>query len=282
MLDGPGVEMRTADGVYLDRHAGGLRLPDHRDLATRGRLQPIPRAAALAFPRAPNGLHAGQSAARAPATRVSMLALDICDWLINNMSVSTAKIRQRSTAEERREAVIEAAIAEFGEHGYHAGATGAIAKRAGISQPYIYALFPDKETLFLACYRRGCDRIRHAFAEAARGAEQGQDRITAMGSAYVELLQSRRELMIQLQAFAAASDPSLRPAIRESFLDVMGDIRRLVGGDRDDAAQFTARGMLLNILTALEVPADFWPTPLAEGRAWTFAWTSTADPAERE
>jgi AcrR family transcriptional regulator len=189
--------------------------------------------------------------------------------LINNVSVSTTRSRQRSTAEERREAVIEAAIDEFGEHGYHAASTGAIAKRAGISQPYIYALFPDKETLFLACYRRGCERIRHAFAEAARGTEPGEARVGAMAAAYVDLLQSRRELMLQLQAFATASVPTLRPAIRRSFIDVMGDIRRLLGGDTDEAAVFTARGMLLNILTALEVPEGFWPTPLAEGEVET-------------
>jgi AcrR family transcriptional regulator len=185
------------------------------------------------------------------------------------MRVSVTKTRQRSTAEERREAVIEAAIDEFGEHGYQAASTGAIAKRAGISQPYIYALFPDKQTLFLACYRRGCERIRHAFVAAARGTEPGEARVSAMGAAYVELLQTRRELMLQLQAFAAASVPSLRPAIRQSFIDVMGDIRRLLGGDADEAALFTARGMLLNVLTALEVPADLWPTPLAAGEAGT-------------
>jgi AcrR family transcriptional regulator len=185
--------------------------------------------------------------------------------LINNELMSTSETRQRSTAEERREAVIEAAIAEFGEHGYNAASTAAIAKRAGISQPYIYALFPDKETLFLACYRRGCERIRHAFVEAARGTELGDARIRALGGAYVDLLQSRRELLLQLQAFAAAGDPTLRPTIRECFVDVLSDVRRLLGGDVDEAARFMARGMLLNILTALEVPDEFWPQPLVQG-----------------
>jgi AcrR family transcriptional regulator len=185
--------------------------------------------------------------------------------------VSTTRTRQRSTAEERRDAVIEAAIAEFGEHGYHATSTAAIAKRAGISQPYIYALFPDKETLFLACYRRGCERIRHAFAEAARGTEPGDARTAAMGTAYFDLLQSRRELMLQLQGFAAASDPVLRPAIREGFVDVMNDVRRLLGGDANEAALFTRRGMLINILTALEVPDELWPEPLAQDVAETAA-----------
>jgi AcrR family transcriptional regulator len=194
--------------------------------------------------------------------------------------MSTVRTRKRGTAEERREAVVEAAIDEFGEHGYHAGSTGAIARRAGISQPYIYALFPDKETLFLACYRRGCERIRRTFSDAARGTAPGEERVKAMGSAYVELLQSRRELMVQLQAFAAAGDPTLRPAIRECFLDVMSEIRRLLGGDLDSAAQFMARGMLLNILTALEAPDSFWPPPLADGAAAPRA-TPTAATAKR-
>jgi AcrR family transcriptional regulator len=185
--------------------------------------------------------------------------------------VNATRTHQRSTAEERREAVIEAAIAEFGAHGYHAASTAAIAKRAGISQPYIYALFPDKQALFLACYRRGCERIRHAFAEAARGTEPGEARIGAMGAAYLELLQSPRELRLQLQAFAAAGDPTLRPAIREGFVDVMNDIRRLLGGDAEGAALFMARGMLLNILTAIEVPDEFWRQPLAAGAAETAA-----------
>jgi AcrR family transcriptional regulator len=159
--------------------------------------------------------------------------------------------------------VLEAAIAEFAEHGYHAASTAAIARRAGISQPYIYALFADKQALFLACYRRGCEHIRRAFAEAARGTRPGQERINAMGRAYYEL-QGRRELMLQLQAFAAAGEAGLRPAIRDAFLDVTDDIRRQLG-DGDAAAMFTLRGMLLNVLTALEVPDEYSPAPLAEG-----------------
>jgi len=61
---------------------------------------------------------------------------------------------------------------------------------------------------------------------------------------------------------------------------VMSEIRRLLGGDRDTAAQFMARGMLLNILTALEAPDSFWPTPLADSTAAAVAQTSTAGAAK--
>jgi AcrR family transcriptional regulator len=209
-----------------------------------------------------------------PRRAILDLPLDICDWLINNVCVSTSEAKRsgeerttgrRSTAEARREAVIDAATTEFAEHGYHAASTAAIAKRAGISQPYIYALFSDKETLFLACHRRVCEHIREAFAEAAKGTEPGDERISAMGAAYYELLQGRRELLLQLQAFAAAGEPKLRAEIRRGFVDVLEDVRRLCG-ERDEAGRFVATGMFLNVLTALDVPDDYWPAPLAEGR----------------
>ena len=56
--------------------------------------------------------------------------------------MSTATRRRPATgtrfsAEERREQVVAAAITEFAEQGYQAASTSAIARRAGISQPYI-------------------------------------------------------------------------------------------------------------------------------------------------
>jgi AcrR family transcriptional regulator len=154
-------------------------------------------------------------------------------------------------------------MSEFARHGYHAASTSAIAKRAGISQPYIYALFPDKEALFLACYRRACEDIRAAFTEAARGTKAGEERLHAMGQAYHDLLGRRDQLLVQLQAFATAGDGKLRKEIRDGFVEVMDDIRRIAGGAREEAADFVATGMLLNILTALEVPEDYWTWPVA-------------------
>ena len=69
---------------------------------------------------------------------------------------STSPTAARSSSEERREQVIDAAVREFAEHGFHATSTTAIAKRAGISQPYIYALFPNKHELFLAAHPTCC------------------------------------------------------------------------------------------------------------------------------
>src|SRR3954469_21824890 len=105
----------------------------------------------------------------------------------------------RRTAEERREAVLEAAIKEFGEHGYHAARTAGIAARAGISQPYIYALFPNKRELFLAANKIVTDRMRDAFTEAAKGGGTPDERLGRMGMAYYEFLTDRDNLLMQMQ-----------------------------------------------------------------------------------
>ena len=53
-------------------------------------------------------------------------------------------------AAERRELVLEAAMAEFAVHGLAGTSTEEVARRAGISQPYLFRLFPTKKALFLA------------------------------------------------------------------------------------------------------------------------------------
>ena len=165
----------------------------------------------------------------------------------------------RSTSEERREQVIAAAVKEFAAHGFHAASTGAIAKRAGISQPYIYALFPNKHELFLAVHRHVIDRIRRAFLEAARGGATPEERLSSMGLAYGELLAHRDEILVQMQAHAAAGDPTLREPVRQEFLRLREDIRRMSGASEEQVTEFLAMGMLLNVAAALELPDECLP-----------------------
>jgi AcrR family transcriptional regulator len=165
----------------------------------------------------------------------------------------------RSTSEERREQVIDAAVKEFAAHGFHATSTTSIAKRAGISQPYIYALFPNKHELFLAVHRHVVDRIRRAFLEAARGGATPEERLTSMGHAYVRLLADRDEILAQMQAHAAAGDPELREPVREEFVRLTEDVRRMSGASEEQVVAFMSKGMLLNVLAALELQDDFIP-----------------------
>src|SRR5437879_8394750 len=84
--------------------------------------------------------------------------------------------RQLSDADHRREAVLVAARVEFAEWGYHAATTAAIAKRADISQSYIYALFPSKKDLFIACHRWNHQQIMSIIDSAAEAMHPMQAR----------------------------------------------------------------------------------------------------------
>jgi AcrR family transcriptional regulator len=165
----------------------------------------------------------------------------------------------RISSEERREQLVDAAVKEFAAHGFHAASTTSIAKRAGISQPYVYALFPNKHELFLAANERVVERIRGAFAEAARGLETPEERLHAMGQAYIALLDDRDEIMFQHQANAAAGDPALREPVRREFMRLFDDVSRLSGAPMDSVRDFMATGMLLNVIAALDLPNRYCP-----------------------
>jgi AcrR family transcriptional regulator len=162
---------------------------------------------------------------------------------------------RRLSAEERRDQVVEAAVAEFGERGYHAASTAGIAKRAGISQPYIYALFADKHELFLAVHDRVVDRIRAAFLEAARGTSTPEEALHAMGMAYRPLMEDPRYLSAHLQCFAAAAgDPELRKHVGARFRRMVHDVARISGADEEAVAGFISCGMYINIALAIGEP----------------------------
>src|SRR3954463_15878849 len=114
--------------------------------------------------------------------------------------------RTLSTAEERRESILEAAQGVFAARGLHGTPTTEIAKAAGISQAYLFRLFPTKSELYVAAVGRCYERLRDAMRAAAEdeGAE-GETALERMGNAYAGLMQDRTTLRATLQAFAAAS-----------------------------------------------------------------------------
>ena len=174
---------------------------------------------------------------------------------------------RRSTADERRAEVVEAAIGQFARRGYHATRTADIARAAGVSQPYLYALFPDKRALFLACYDRAVERIRETLVQARQEAAEGEDLEARLGRAYQHMIRSRPDqLLFQLQAHAAAADPEIRPAVREGFISLVDESVRLHGTSRQVVLGYIARALLYNIGLALELPDGYRPEDSEESR----------------
>jgi AcrR family transcriptional regulator len=164
----------------------------------------------------------------------------------------------RQTAEMRREAVLEAAATEFSRKGMHGASTDAIAKAAGISQPYLFRLFGTKKELYLAATRLKMEETYQAFEQASRG-KTGQEALLAMGGAYRQLIEDRERLQLMLQCFAAAEDPEIREDLRRVWRDLVELVERVDGGTPEEISTFFARGMLLNVLNAMRLFED--PTP---------------------
>jgi AcrR family transcriptional regulator len=165
---------------------------------------------------------------------------------------------KRLSAHERRDEVFEAAIGEFARGGYQATRTADIARAAGVSQPYLYALFPDKKALFLACYARAVERSRSTRVEAREAAADGENLDERLGQAYRELIRSRPDqLLFQLQAHAAAADPEIRAAVREGFVSLVDESVRLHGVSRQVVLGYIARALFTNVAFALELPVGY-------------------------
>ena len=171
---------------------------------------------------------------------------------------STTAVRSgRMTADERRDAIIAAGVAEFATGGLVGASTDAIAHRAGVSQPYVFQLFGTKKDLFIAVVRRCFERTRLVFEDAARTFVLGSNPVCetaldAMGQAYMDLLTDRTLLLLQLQAYAACSDPDVRDAVREEFARLHQRVAEISGASMQDVHRFFAEGMLLNIAAAVE------------------------------
>ncbi|MGY0492398.1 TetR/AcrR family transcriptional regulator [Streptomyces sp. WG-D5] len=168
----------------------------------------------------------------------------------------------RMSAEERRESVVRAAMVEFARGGYKGTSTEAIAKRVGVSQPYLFRLFPGKEAIFLAASRRSCDRTIEVFRQAAEGLE-GQEALHAMGAAYQALIADDPDvLLMQMQMYVAvasaeaAGDREFGETLRAGWMEMYDTVQVALGPDVDETTQFLAYGMLVNVLVSMGFRAD--------------------------
>jgi AcrR family transcriptional regulator len=171
------------------------------------------------------------------------------------MATSTKTSRRRlSTAAERHEAALQAASRVFADRGYHGTPTMEIAREAGISQAYLFRLFPTKAALFAAVCERCLERLHDAFAEAARAAKAAGEPVQpAMGAAYGELIQDREILLNQLHAHAAAaSDPAIREVMRRGWARLYALVSEASGAPPEEVRRFFATGMLMNVMVALD------------------------------
>jgi AcrR family transcriptional regulator len=174
-------------------------------------------------------------------------------------STPQTKSRQRVPASERRAALIDAAVHEFAQTGFHGTPVDRIARRVGVAQPYVFSLFGSKRELFLAAVERAHVDVTELMTRAHDGfdpaiAVEGTDSLTAMGNAYVQMLSTNRDnLMIQLQSYAACDDDVIRDRVRSLYARLVRHVEALSGADQERIDDFFRYGMWLNVTAAMGV-----------------------------
>ena len=172
------------------------------------------------------------------------------------------EIATRMRSEDRRELILDAATAVFGERGYFGATTDAVAKAAGVSQPYVVRMFGTKEALFLEVLERALDTLMKTFERALTDTSPLPAGLVdtpslRIGRAYADLLIDRGLLLSLMQSFMLGADPVIGPVARAGFIRVYTFLREEAGMSPLDADVFLAHGMMMNTMVGLRM-ADLY------------------------
>lgn len=165
----------------------------------------------------------------------------------------------RMNADDRRELVLRAATRAFARGGFHGTTTDAVAREAGVSQPYVVRIFGTKLELFLEVFARSSDQIRKVFdavlTEArAQGSEPDGDEVwERLGLAYAGLLADRDFLQVLMHGFSAGSVPEIGAQARAGMGRIYATLMT-TGCEPERAKDFIAQGMLLNVMMSMHAP----------------------------
>jgi AcrR family transcriptional regulator len=176
-------------------------------------------------------------------------------------------VTERKSKETRREEILDAAVGVFADHGLHGASTEEIARRAGISQPYVFRLFGTKKQLFIATVER-CLRGTLEMMHTASAGLNGEAALQAIGEAYGARLRiDPTYLRSQMQAYAACDDPEIREVVRRGYGDLVEYVERVSGLPSERVSHFFAKGMLLNVMASMELleATEGWAERLIEG-----------------
>jgi AcrR family transcriptional regulator len=193
--------------------------------------------------------------------------------------------RKRLSAEDRRTAILDAALEVFSRRGYNGASIDEIATAAGISKALIYEHFPSKKDLHVSLLERHVQDIFVRLAQTADTKDPGEVRLRNGVNAFFEWAETNRDAFrlifrdtfetevagvldrLQNQATGAiaalmASEPALQAA----------------GGDDADLA-LAIEAMAQQLSGGVQSLAIWWQQHPDIERAWLvdrvmdYAWT---------
>lgn len=138
--------------------------------------------------------------------------------------------------EEARKAILEAAAHRFAELGYENTRISDICKDVGITAPLLYAHFPSKRHLFIACFRVYLEWLFPEVAGSIKNLTDSAARsVWRLWAGY-----ARQALSPDLQALARVEaihpESELRPLVRDTYEQMLADPIKELAAERKSGA----------------------------------------------
>jgi AcrR family transcriptional regulator len=173
--------------------------------------------------------------------------------------------RRRLTGEERRAAILDSALAVFGERGYHASSIDDIARAGGTSKALIYEHFDSKQELYAELLDQHAGELFKRLAAAiAEAGMAGSARLAAGLDAFYGFVEEHRVAWRML--FREANDPEMVTALERIVAEVTRVVAALIAEDpgsrsayRDGPAREQGIEMLAQMLVGtVQSLANWW------------------------
>ncbi|MCJ8007050.1 TetR/AcrR family transcriptional regulator [Lederbergia wuyishanensis] len=158
--------------------------------------------------------------------------------------------------EDKKELILDNAVGIFAENGYYKATTALIAKAAGVTQPYVFHFFKNKEELFIAVIDRASKRIYEAFSGVDAPADQLMD---TMGHEFMKMMKTHKDEIILVMQSHAISETVIRDHVKEKFRlvhELVTEKLKMAGYPNPEAGatQFLGIGFLVTVAQVLELP----------------------------
>jgi AcrR family transcriptional regulator len=95
---------------------------------------------------------------------------------------------RRRARDEKREAVLRAAVALFLEQGYHRATLAGVAERLNITKPALYNYFRGKDEILFECWAMGQERVDDLIAGIDAAGGNGLVKLRKLVGAYAEVM----------------------------------------------------------------------------------------------
>ena len=157
---------------------------------------------------------------------------------------------------DKKEIIMDKAVAVFAEMGYYKATTAMVAKAAEVTQPYVFHFFQNKQELFKAVLDRAFYRIYDRFMEVDAPADQ---LVEGMGHEFFKVMNAHRDEVLMVMQAYTIPEPEIRNHVAELYDHIFDSLtlKFKQAGIKDPsthASHFVSTGLLITLAEILNMP----------------------------